>query len=140
MKIELDNVIQASRHFNGLEVLFKQYGSDKYLVSELPITEICGLAIYKELLKLENRAHKYSEDACNGLLSEEQEEAKFNKLEHKLKSMFKTGSYEYLGLFINLDPRGYALKIKTEVNDTLKADNIILHTDWGSYGILAPKF
>lgn len=39
------------------------------------------------------------------------------------------------GVFVNPDPRGYALKIKDNVMSEKK---LKLHRDWGGYGILAP--
>lgn len=43
---------------------------------------------------------------------------------------------ERRGVFVNLDPRGYALKIDDEY---MRAHNLKLHTDMGGYGILAPE-
>ena len=40
-------------------------------------------------------------------------------------------------IFINRDPRGYALKIDDEY---MRANQIDLLTDWGGYGIIAPEF
>ena len=39
------------------------------------------------------------------------------------------------GIFLNTDPRGYALKIPDEI---VKKNNLIIHQDWGEFGILAP--
>ena len=38
-------------------------------------------------------------------------------------------------VFINQDPRGYALKIRTE-----DAKSLDIHKDWGGYGIICPEF
>jgi len=38
-------------------------------------------------------------------------------------------------VFINRDPRGYALKIN---DDWMRATDCRLHRDWGGYGIIAP--
>jgi hypothetical protein len=43
----------------------------------------------------------------------------------------------YKAVFINGDPRGYALKINDRY---MKVNNLSLHSDWGGYGILAPDF
>jgi hypothetical protein len=40
-------------------------------------------------------------------------------------------------IFINRDPRGYALKID---DAWMRETNAALHTDWGGYGIIAPEF
>ncbi len=39
-------------------------------------------------------------------------------------------------VFINRDPRGYALKINDE---WMRANNAKLETDWGGYGLIAPE-
>lgn len=38
-------------------------------------------------------------------------------------------------IFLNTDPRGYALKIPDEI---VKEKNLTIHKDWGEFGILAP--
>lgn len=46
------------------------------------------------------------------------------------------------GFFINQDPRGYALKIRTPRSDPKRQDVTEcpgLCTDWGGYGILAAE-
>lgn len=40
-------------------------------------------------------------------------------------------------IFVNLDPRGYALKINDEWMRARR--ELRLHTDWGGYGIIAPE-
>lgn len=42
----------------------------------------------------------------------------------------------HVHIFINRDPRGYALKIR---DDWMKAHNAKLERDWGGYGLLAPE-
>lgn len=47
------------------------------------------------------------------------------------------------GIFVNLDPRGAALKIGSEWtkdwnNAMRQAGKLTIHQDWGQYGILAP--
>ena len=39
-------------------------------------------------------------------------------------------------VFVNRDPRGYALKIEDEY---VRANGLQIHRDWGGYGILAPE-
>jgi len=39
-------------------------------------------------------------------------------------------------IFLNRDPRGYALKIR---DDWMRANNVQLERDWGGYGIIAPE-
>jgi hypothetical protein len=39
------------------------------------------------------------------------------------------------GIFLNTDPRGYALKIP---DDIVKENAWTIHKDWGGFGIIAP--
>lgn len=39
-------------------------------------------------------------------------------------------------VFLNRDPRGYALKIDSEY---VRAHSLAIHRDWGGYGIIAPE-
>jgi hypothetical protein len=86
----------------------------------------------KQLLSLESKAHKIAEDYCNGTFSGDFEKED-EKIERKLCSILMI---HYCGreVFFNSDPRGYALKIKSE-----KAHDFYFK-DWGGYGILAPDF
>lgn len=53
---------------------------------------------------------------------------------------------EVCGLFVNTDPRGYALKLgdawvrEWNFPKDKPAPEHRIHTDWGGYGILAPDF
>lgn len=47
------------------------------------------------------------------------------------------------GLFVNCDPRGYALKLDSDwfkhcQNERRENNLPVLHQDWGGYGIIAP--
>jgi hypothetical protein len=55
-----------------------------------------------------------------------------------LKNLDKILGFKSAGVpvFINHDPRGYALKIQSEF---VAEHNIKIHRDWGGYGILAPE-
>jgi hypothetical protein len=44
---------------------------------------------------------------------------------------------ERINVFLNGDPRGYALKIR---DTDVRARKLDIHTDWGGYGIIAPDF
>jgi len=54
------------------------------------------------------------------------------KIKNKVKVM--TAPELYKAVFINGDPRGYALKIKDEF---VRENNLTIYQDWGGYGILA---
>lgn len=92
-----------------------------------------GEDILRLLRRVETRMHRISEGHCNGALEESVLEKEHAKAYHLVK---KTLGQEPAGFFINLDPRGYALKIDNS-KVTLPEG---LYRDWGGYGILAPDF
>jgi hypothetical protein len=95
------------------------------------------VTLCKKVHRLENKAHKMAEDYCNGLYdSETWYEAKENSI---LKRLDKILNFKAQGIpvFVNGDPRGYALKI---ADDYTQAHKLEIHKDWGGYGIIAPEF
>lgn len=113
-------------------------------------TGIDNIALCKKLRRLEAKAHHATTCLCNtntlDLLefnrftgydveqtTEEQQDAFFDKIK---ASVIKILGKEAENIFfINYDPRGYALKLKTEYCKDKK-----IYQDWGGYGILAPDF
>lgn len=94
------------------------------------------VALCRKVRRIEAVAHKLAEDCCNWLSMESEEYTeRHTKILNRLVDVL--GSVSSLGVFINLDPRGYALKIDDEI---MRAGKFKLHTDWGGYGILAPDF
>ena len=78
-------------------------------------------------------------DECNGTRpgTEEENEKKDEKVIDRVKKLLPVAT----GVFLNGDPRGYTLKIKSEDVKTLnEAGKINIYQDWGGYGILAPEF
>ena len=90
--------------------------------------DIDSVKLCKQLLRLENKAHRLAEDHCNGIT--ENIESDTSKIIDKVKKILNTNE-----VFLNGDPRGYALKLC----DQFSKDKII-HKDWGGYGIIAPDF
>ena len=93
---------------------------------------------YAALVRIEKKSAKLAEDACNFLSMESRE---YN-LRHKdiiddLRTIFYPKNLPK-GLFVNGDPRGYSLKIRTEDNGEYP-NRKISYTDWGGYGILVPE-
>ena len=99
------------------------------------------ITLCKKLRHLEAQAHKLTEEMAN---TGEDHEEKLTVILAKVKRVL----YDYTGeadyniplydaLFINQDPRGYALKIDDQY---MRDHNLDLHRDWGGYGILAPDF
>lgn len=115
-------------------------------------TGLDPVSLCKKLKRLENKSHYAAECLCNTntlhlhelnrltgydveQTTEEEEEEFFNKI---LNSVYKIlGEKAREIVFINYDPRGYALKIK---DSYIRENNIKIYTDWGGYGILAPEF
>ena len=97
-------------------------------------THMEPMALCKKLRRLEYSATRNSEQFCNG----ERGEVKYNRvLEELLDKLDKALGFrkKKIPVFINSDPRGYALKIKSEWFGTQDID---LDRDWGGYGLLAP--
>jgi len=86
---------------------------------------------------VELRANTTNEQWCNGLISEQECDAKFVEYERSVKRIF--GGKLPEGFMFNHDPRGYALKL--DDNYVRNAPDPIknIHRDWGGYGILAPE-
>lgn len=94
--------------------------------------------LYKKLHRIEARMTRIFTNECNGYseLTEEQEEKRDARVLKQLKDLLpglKT-------IFLNGDPRGYALKISAEERIELQMKGINLYSDFGGYGILAPEF
>ena len=97
-----------------------------------------GEKIYKYLHRVEARFHTIAGNECNGYgpeLTEEQQEARDNRAIARIRELVPLDT-----IFINGDPRGYALKVSEEEAKKLREQGINLYTDWGGYGILAPEF
>ena len=93
------------------------------------------VTLCKKLRRIEGAAHKLAEDACNFLSMESGEYGKRRvRVEQRLQALIDCNKAQVL---INMDPRGYALKIDDEY---MRKHNLKLATDWGGYGILAPEF
>lgn len=118
---------EQRQHFLELAQLIKDDTTDS-LPERLLV--LAGETIYKDLLRVERKAHRLAEQRCDDpTMTEERKE----RLEERYtKEVVKILGYLPSGFFINDDPRGYALKIEGE--------SPISYTDWGGYHILAPNF
>ena len=127
-------------HGENLNVIFK--------------TGIDNITLCKKLFRLENKAHHATTCLCNTntldrlelnrftgydvkQATEEEQDAYFNKI---LESLDKILDFKRKGVpvFINHDPRGYALKIRESWVTEYKNKGGRIYSDWGGYGILAP--
>jgi hypothetical protein len=88
----------------------------------------------KKLHSIEVKAHRYAEQECSGEIEQSDERDK-----QILDAVDKITGFRAKGIpvFLNGDPRGYALKIDDAY---MRQHNVDLHKDWGGYGIIAPDF
>lgn len=107
----------------------------KLLAGKCDVAEIDVPEMMVKLHQLENRAHRITEQLCNGEIEEQKAEKALKRIAEKVDKIF---AYHLQGFFINYDPRGYALKIQSETMKEVYSD-IGLKTDWGGYGILSPE-
>jgi hypothetical protein len=136
---------QIERHGANLNAIFN--------------TGIDNIKLCKKLRMLEVKAHHAATCLCNTntldklLLTttepqtgnhkqatEEERDAFFEAILDKIDKILNFKK-EGIPVFINYDPRGYALKIRSEwtAGYNSKAEKRI-YTDFGGYGILAPEF
>lgn len=94
-----------------------------------------GKKLSLALLKLEREAHKRAEDYCNGVIDSDHWDKIEERISGEVQALFNNN---LKGFFVNGDPRGYALKIESEVN-ALDYAKIGLVRDMGGYGLLSPE-
>ena len=99
-------------------------------------TSLGSIELCKKLHSLENKAHSLCEHECN---TGEDMDEQLDKILAKVKTILGKNADSQLidAIFINGDPRGYALKIRSSY--VLEHD-LNIYRDWGGYGILAPDF
>lgn len=105
-----------------------------------PYEGIGPVTLCKVLHRLEVKATRISEGYCNGTATE----ADMGKMEKgvmkSLEGVFGKDKVAETGMFVNTDPRGYALKVSKEWTTGYTSKGGRLHRDLGGYGILAPEF
>lgn len=111
--------------------------------------ETDAIKLSKSMFSIERKAHHATTCLCNTntlhLLelnqytgydvhqaTEEEQDHFFDLIRRRLSRLI--GAENMHKIFINYDPRGYALKIKEEYSKDF------YNKDWGGYGILAPNF
>lgn len=87
----------------------------------------------KRLRYYERKAEASTTALCNGCIESLQEyhETALERIENKVKKLL--GIDDDATIFVNRDPRGYALKFTAAFSSSLS-----IYKDWGGYGILAP--
>jgi hypothetical protein len=101
------------------------------------------VALCKKLKRLENQASELTLALANGDRDDVSAEldailSKVKNLLHDKKSDYNIPLFD--AIFINQDPRGYALKIDDAMVRELRDRDLPIYQDWGGYGILAPDF
>jgi len=89
--------------------------------------------ICRAVRRLEREGDKIALEGCNVGTSpalEKREQQLMIKVDKLLGFKKKK-----IPVFLNGDPRGYALKIQ---DDYVRKHDLQIHTDWGGYGIIAP--
>lgn len=99
-------------------------------------------ALYKLLRALEKRSGKLAEAMCNTPLSETIIDRQRARILDELDRILDYRAAGFAGdVFLNLDPRGYALKINdAKMRELWESRQIRIESDWGGYGIIAPEF
>lgn len=103
----------------------EQHGADLNAIFR---TRFDNVTLYKKLLRLERKAHALQTLACTAVCDTEAGDEEI--LASVRKILGNTPA-----VFINGDPRGYSLKIRSE-----DMDGLTLHRNWGGDGIVAPDF
>jgi len=88
-----------------------------------------------KVVVLERQAHDLAERFCNGTIDQDRYEYLKNHILTKLDQVLNFKE-KNIPVFLNGDPRGYALKIDHEY---VREHDLSIHRDWGGYGILAPE-
>lgn len=95
------------------------------------------IALGKKLRRWENKAGQLTLEHANVGV----DDSEYTRREkHILNQVDKILHFRKrkIPVFVNADPRGYALKIE---DDYMRSHNIInLDRDWGGYGLIAPDF
>ena len=108
----------------------RNHGESLKTVFELdPDTD--EIALCKKLRKLEFDARNSATEWCNGDISEDEYTLRATVLRMKVVKILG----DRYPIFLNGDPRGYALKIDDKI---VRENNLHIYRDWGGYGIISP--
>ena len=92
------------------------------------------VTLCKALRRWETKMHRLAEDICNGVGDPDKVDQAADRAVKKITKLLP--ALPEHAIVINMDPRGYALKIDDGYMHTAEIDT--LNRDWGGYGILAP--
>ena len=96
-----------------------------------------AVSLCRQLRRIEREGNELGEDMCN-LANADPGSKRYASLVKKLDKILGFRS-QGVPVFVNLDPRGYALKIESEWVWKHREDKPI-YQDWGGFGIIAPEF
>lgn len=99
-------------------------------------TERDPVKLCKAMRKLEAQGHAIALRLCNGPEFPGGEDAVDRRCEVILAKVHAILGSTGPRVFLNRDPRGYALKIHDRY---VTEAGIPIHRDWGGYGIIAPE-
>lgn len=91
---------------------------------------------YRKLRRLEAEGQTLALRNCNGDISDAAAEKKEASILRRLNDILRFKE-EGVPVFLNGDPRGYALKIDDQY---VRDHNLNIERDWGGYGVICPKF
>ena len=118
MKIKAKNAPQFVRH---LKTISKLAGTDHPYPFD----------VWGKLRRIEVKLHRITTDECNGDIDPDKADEMCEKLLNEARTLLPNART----LFVNGDPRGYALKLKD-----YEAKQRGIYQDWGGYGIICPEF
>ena len=114
----------------------KKHGEDIKKIFSLPASTD-PVKLCKSLRRLETEAQTIQTTHGNGFyeVAANKEAQLFIKLKALLMPKATVEDFLKFGIFLNTDPRGYALKIPDEI---VREKNLTISRDWGGFGIIAP--
>jgi len=120
MQVSILNAPEITRHVELLSKLSGEGGTYAF-------------DVLSRLYELEEHAHEIITEQCN--TGGDEGDETLREILQEVRGILT--EVDNKAIFINYDPRGYALKIK---DDYIRENNIRMWTDFGGYGILAPDF
>ena len=100
------------------------------------ILHVPSAELWRRLRRLEAEAHTLATKYSSVPLPEGYVEKKEASILHRLDQLLRFTN-QSVPVFLNFDPRGYALKIDSSYMRQLSI--LSIQRDWGGYGILVPK-
>lgn len=99
------------------------------------------LQLWNLLKGFENHLMRLNEMDCNGEGNEERNENARRQTLEKVNLILENDKFN-IPIFVNTDPRGYALKIESDFMSKCDNDSVFnkIHRDMRGYGILSPDY